>query len=121
MVPHPILRPNSDLNNKITPMAEKHRKVSIYSTPQVELLCFGNTEAIDEMVMIYNFESDRLLYPDLVFIPLPKKPSDGFLLDAIMFSVIVSIYVCIVGRGYSWPFMSISSFQDETTLLFQSL
>ena len=83
-------------------MAEKYHAVLMYSTPQVGLLGFGNTEATDEMTMIYNFEYDRILYPDLVLIPLPKKPPDGILLDAIMFSLIAGIYACIVGRGYIW-------------------
>ena len=83
-------------------MTETHHTVSMYSTPQVGLLGFGNTEATDEMAMIYNFKCDRILYPDLVFIHLPKKPPDGILLDAIMFSLITGIYACIIGRGYIW-------------------
>ena len=83
-------------------MAEKHHAVSMYSTPQVGLLGSRNTEATDEMAMIYNFEYDRILYPDLVFMPLLKKPPDGILLDAIMFSLIAGIYTSIIGRGYIW-------------------
>ena len=83
-------------------MAEKHHAVLMYSTPQVGLLCFGNIKVTDEIAMIYDFKYDRILYPDLIFIPLPKKPPDGILLDAIMFSLIAGIYVCIVERGYIW-------------------
>ena len=102
-------------------MAEKHHVVLMYSTPQVGLLGFGNTEATDEMAMIYNFESDRILYHDLVFIPLPKKPPDGILLDTIMFSLIAGIYACIVGRGYIWLLCRLTYCKMRHSFCFKAL
>ena len=76
----------------IIPLRERYCIYSSFYNSQAGLLGAGPMEASQEMTLTIHFEINVFSVPQIVFIPQPKNPPDGWITDVVMKCLVTMIF-----------------------------